>query len=112
MNHQNLDHLLARHRDVPLPRLPGSFQQDVWRAIRQRKAMLAESWHACLGRLLEPLLNPAMVAGALTIAIVLGVSVGGIASDRRMTRTRLALDLEVFGSASPGLPATLIGHSK
>ena len=112
MNHENLDQLLAQRREAPLPRLPSSFQQDVWRAIRQRKAAQAESWHAWAGRLLEPLLHPAMLVCALSIALVLGVGVGTVASDRRATQTRYALNLEVFGSASPGLPATLMGHTK
>ncbi len=110
MDDQNLDQLLAQRRALPLPSLPGSFQQDVWRAIRQRKAALAESPHPWLAWLLEPLLHPAMLFGALSLAVMLGVGVGSAASDHRAAQTRSALDLEVFGSASPALPATLIAR--
>ena len=110
MDDQKLDQLLAQRREVPLPRLPGSFQQDVWRTIRQRKAALAESPHPWLAWLLEPLLHPAMLLGALSLAVMLGVGVGSAASDHRAAQTRSALSLEVFGSSSPALPATLIAR--
>ena len=112
MDDQNLDQLLAQRREMPLPRLPAAFQQDVWRAIRQRKAALAESRYAWLGWLLEPLFRPAMLFGAVALAVVLGVGAGSAAFGQRAEKTRRALDLQVFGSASPGLPATLMDYTK
>ncbi|MEO6755077.1 MAG: hypothetical protein ABIP85_25150 [Chthoniobacteraceae bacterium] len=74
--------------------------------------MLAEAPRAWLGWLVEPLFRPAMIFGALTLAVVLGVGVGSAAFGQRAEKTRRALDLQVFGSASPGLPATLMDYTK
>ena len=113
MDDQNLDHLLSQRREVPLPSLKATFQQGVWREIRRRKAgagALEGSW---LGWLLEPLLKPAMAFAALALALVMGVGLGTTAiADSRNAQTRLALDLQVFGSSSPSLPATLMGYTK
>ncbi len=113
MDDQNLDHLLAQRREAPLPPLPASFQQDVWREVRRRKREAGERHGAWCDWLLEPLFKPAMAFAALTFALVLGVSLGSTASaNTRNTQTRLALDLQVFGSSSPSLPATLMGYIK
>ena len=113
MDDRNLDHLLAQRRDAPLPAVPASFQQDVWRKIRQRKAEAGERPGAWFGWLLEPLFKPAMAFAALALALVMGVSLGTTAlADSRNAQTRLALDLQVFGSSSPSLPATLMGYTK
>ena len=52
-------------------------------------------------------------SAALALALVMGVGLGTTAlADSRNTQTRLALDLQVFGSSSPSLPATLMGYTK
>ena len=113
MDDRNLDHLLAKRREAPLPSLPATFQQDVWREIRQRKAEAGERRGAWFDWLLEPLFKPAMAFAALSLALVLGVGLGSTASaDSRNAQTRLALDLQVFGSSSPSLPATLMGYTQ
>ncbi len=113
MDDRNLDHLLAQRRDAPLPAVPTSFQQDVWREIRQRKAASGEPRGAWFGWLLEPLFKPAMAFAAMALALVMGVGLGRTAlADSRNTQTRVALDLQVFGSSSPALPATLMGYTK
>ena len=113
MDDQNLDHLLAQRRDAPLPPLSAAFQQGVWREIRRRKAEAREHHGAWFAWLLEPLFKPALAFAALTFALVLGVSLGTTASaESRNTQTRLALDLQVFGSSSPALPATLMGYTE
>lgn len=113
MDDQNLDQLLAQRREEPLPSLPATFQQGVWREIRQRKAEAGERPGAWFGWLLEPLFKPAMAFAALALALVMGVSLGTTAlADSRNAQTRLALDLQVFGSSSPSLPATLMGYTK
>ena len=76
MNDDSLDHLLAQHSDAPMPQLPGSFRQGVWREIRRRKSephTLTATW---FGWLLEPLLKPAFAFAALTLAVVMGVGLG------------------------------------
>ena len=112
MDDRNLDHLLAQRRDAPLPAVPASFQHDVWREIRRRDAE-AFDHPAWFGWLLEPLFKPAMAFAAMALALVMGIGLGTRAlADSRNTQTRLALDLQVFGSSSPALPATLLGYTK
>ena len=113
MDDQNLDHLLAQRRDAPLPAVPTRFQQDIWREIRQRKAETGRHHVAWFGWLLEPLFKPAMAFSAMALALVMGVGLGTTAlAESRNMQTRLALDLQVFGSSSPSLPATLMGYTK
>lgn len=113
MDDRTLDHLLAQRREAPLPLLPATFQQGVWREIRRRKAEAREHHGAWFAWLLEPLFKPALAFAALALALVLGVGLGSTASaESRNTQTRLALDLQVFGSSSPALPATLMGYTK
>ena len=112
MDDRNLDHLLAQHRDAPIPALPASFQQGVWREIRRRKAEATEHQHAWLTWLLEPLFKPAMAFAAMALALVMGVGLGTASAESRNAQTRLALDLQVFGSSSPTLPATLMGYMR
>ena len=113
MDDQNLDELLAQRRNEPLPSLPATFQQGVWREIRRRGAEASEPHHAWFGWFLEPLFRPAMAFTALALALVMGVGLGTTAlAESRNLQTRLALDLQVFGSSSPALPATLLGYTK
>jgi hypothetical protein len=113
MDDRNLDHLLALHRELPLPALAPNFQQGVWREIRRRKAEGAERQASWFSWWFEPLFRPAMAFSALALALVLGVGLGATAlADSRNMHTRVALDLEVFGSSSPALPSTLMGYSK
>jgi hypothetical protein len=113
MNDQDLDHLLAQRREAPLPSLSANFQHGVWREIRQRNAKIAGRQATWFGWLLEPMFRPGMALAALALALVLGVGLGATAlGDSRKTQTRHALNLEVFGSASPSMPSTLIGAAK
>ena len=113
MDDRNLDHLLAQRREVPLPAVTTNFQQGVWREVRRRKAETDARQATWFGWLLEPIFRPAMAFAGLALALVIGVGLGTTAlADSRQAHTRLALDLQVFGSASPSLPATLIGHAE
>jgi hypothetical protein len=109
MDDRNLTHLLAQLRDAPLPPLPGTFRQDVWRTIRQRGLRSAESWFSWF---LEPLFRPALAFSALVLAMLVGASMGAMALDSRGAQTRQALGLQVFSSSSPTLPATLLSHPR
>ena len=109
MDDHALTPLLAQLRATPLPAVPGSLQQDVWREIRQRRAEKPVSWWASL---FEPLLRPAPAFAALAVAVLVGVSGGSMAMNFRSAHTRHALGLEVFSSAAPALPATLLGHAQ
>jgi hypothetical protein len=112
MDDRNLDHLFAQRWEAPLPTLPATFQQGVWREIRRRKAKAGVHHGAWFEWLLEPLFDPAMAFAALALALVLGVGLGTASADSQKTKTRLALDLQVFGRSPPSLPATLIGYTK
>jgi hypothetical protein len=112
MDDRNLDHLLAQRRETPLPSLPSTFQQGVWREIRRRKAEAGEHHGAWFDWLLEPLFKPAMAFAALSLAIVMGIGLGTASAESRNMQTRLALDLQVFGSSSPALPSTLMGSMR
>lgn len=113
MDDQNLDLLLVQRREAPLPHLTTNFQQGVWREISSRKAGAGEHHGSWFGWLFEPLLKPAMAFAALALALVMGIGLGATAlADSKKAQTRLALDLQVFGSSSPSLPATLLDYSK
>ena len=109
MDDHILTNMLSQLRAAPLPSLPGSFRQDVWRAIRQRRPQNSASWVATF---FEPFFRPALSVTALIVAMFLGASVGSMAVDLRGTQTREALGLEVFGSSAPTLPATLLSHPR
>lgn len=112
MDDRDLDHLLLLRGKAPLPALPAMFRRDVWREIRRRKAEAGARQGTWFGWLLEPLFRPAMVFTALAMAMVLGVGLGTTSAESRNTQTRVALDLQVFGSSSPALPSTLMGYTK
>ena len=110
MDQSSLDQLLQQRREKPAPVLPGSFSQNVWREIRQRKAAREPAasvslWHW--------LLRPQIVLAALTLAIAVGVAVGAgnWAPVSQAAQTREALDLEVFGRDASALPSTLLANN-
>lgn len=109
MDDSTLTNLLAQLRAAPLPAVPGSFRQDVWRTIRLRSSRATESWWAWF---FEPLLRPAMAAASLALAIVVGASLGVATLDSRTADTRHALGLEVFSTSAPALPTTLMAHAR
>lgn len=113
MDDHDLDHLLAQRREAPLPSLTPTFQQGVWREVRRRKGEIAERQATWLGWILEPMFKPVMAFGGLALALFIGVGLGATAlAGSPKAHTRLALDLQVFGSECPCLPATLIGHAR
>ena len=109
MDDRTLTNLLAQLRAAPLPAIPGSFRQDVWRTIRQRSSQSAESWWAWF---FEPLLKPAMAVSALALATVVGASLSVAMIGSRTAETRHALGLEVFSPSAPTLPTSLMAHAR
>lgn len=107
MDESNLDELLRLHRESRRPAVPANLSQNVWREIRRRQALAAESgrW---LDWLLEPFLRPMIFAPAVVLAIMLGVSVGAMAVHAQPSPAREALDLQVFSVSPPSLPSTLL----
>lgn len=113
MNEQNLDQLLALRQERPLPTLPGSFQQDIWREIRHRKLEAIGHRSSWFSWFLEPLLQPATTFATLSFAVLLGIGMGTSAlAESRNTQARFALNLQVFSSTSSALPATLLGYTE
>ena len=110
MDESELDELLRLHRETRRPAVPANLSQNVWREIRRRQALAAESgrW---LEWLLEPFLRPVMLAPALVLALMLGAGVGALTAYAQPSPARAALDLEVFSAASPSLPSTLLHAS-
>ena len=107
MDHSSLDRTLQQRREIASPELPGSFSQNVWREIRQRKAaqepaVAVSFWHW--------LLRPQMVALALTVAVAVGVGVGSKRFVSSTMQTHQALDLQVFGDSASALPSTLLAN--
>ena len=109
MDEHSFTHLVAHLRAAPLPTLPGSFRQNVWRTIRQRSARSAASWWAWF---FEPLLKPAMAVAALTLAMIVGAGSSMAPVGPRAAETRRALGLEVFSPSAPALPTTLMAHAR
>ena len=111
MNQSSLDRLLQQRREKPAPALQGSFSQNVWREIHQRKA--ASDPAGASVSLWHWLLRPQIVLAALTLAIAVGVAVGAgnWAPVSQAAQTREALDLEVFGRDASSLPSTLLANN-
>lgn len=110
MDESNLDELLRLHRETRRPTVPANLSQNVWREIRGRQALAAESgrW---LDWLLEPFLRPMIFAPAVALAIMLGAGVGAMAVHAQPSPAREALDLQVFSVSPPSLPSTLLHAS-
>lgn len=109
MDDPTLDQTLQRLREkTGQASLPPNFQQNVWRAIRQRSATGEEraSWWTAL---LEGLVLPRTVFASLIVALTLGVMMGARSTGHpQANHAREALDLGVFGHEAPALPATLL----
>jgi negative regulator of sigma E activity len=108
MNQSSLDRLLQQRWKQAEGTLPGSFSQNVWREIRQRKAdeepstIAVSFWHW--------LLQPPAVAAALVLAVTVGVGVGSRPPISSAARAHQALDLQVFGGQASALPSTLLAN--
>ena len=105
MDEKSLDQLLRRRGDaVRSSSLPSNFQQNVRREIRQRSAK--ETSGGFFGW--QWLLRPQFVAAMLAVAMLVGVGLGSRQPDRLAMTTKQALHLDVFGSAPPTLPSTVL----
>ena len=106
MDHSSLDRLLQERREKAASALPGSFSQNVWREIRQRKATREPSVNPASFWLW--LLRPQAVLAALALAITVGIGVGSRSPVSSAARAHQALDLQVFGGEAAALPSTLL----
>lgn len=95
MKPHELDPLLAELGARPLPGLPGSFRQDVWREIRRRQPECGPSWTERIEQWLAALLQPQPVLASLALAVFIGVS--SAVWIRGETGTKTGMDMEVFG---------------
>lgn len=110
MDDPDLNQLLNRFANTPVPNLPSSFAQDVLREIRLRntKKQSEESWLSEIYRLL---LKPGLLAGALGVAVVVGISLPTMMSSRDSDRAAQSLGLEVFSHSTNHLPSELLAKT-
>ena len=108
MDNSSLDRILLERRVRVGPALPGSFSQNVWRAIRQRKAGHDSPPNTI--SVWEYFLRPQTVMAALALAITVGIGVGSRSPTSRAAQAHEALDLQVFGDAASALPSTLLAE--
>ncbi|MHA3772432.1 hypothetical protein ACXR0O_12935 [Verrucomicrobiota bacterium sgz303538] len=108
MDDSLLDSLLNRLRNRRGAALPGAFEQNVWREIRLRKSAPPEAECSFWSRALDLILRPQTVAVSLAVALALGVGLGSRGTEAHTVQPHAALDLQVFSSASPSLPSTLL----
>jgi len=107
MRKKDLDEALERlGRERPAPSLPSTFEANVWRAIRERRAAAREP--SVFDNLLAILFRPAgaFSAAAVTVAIAIGA---GFLENAYSGR---ASEMSIFAANAPSLPSTLIGQPK
>ena len=104
MDDRSLEDLLRQRGELVASALPPAFQQNVWREIRQRKALPESSNLSVWGWLLRP----QMISAVLAVAAFVGIGLGSRLPDRVASNTSDALNLRVFGQAPPALPSTLL----
>jgi len=101
MKPHELDSVLTELGARPLPDLPGSFRQDVWREIRRRQQDPAPSWTERIEQLLAGFLQPQPVLASLILAVFIGVS--GASWIRVEGGTKTGVDMEIFGPRSAAI---------
>jgi hypothetical protein len=106
MTDSELAELVAKKSQRALPSLPANFQQNVWRNVRVRTAEEATKPWASL--LLDWCVRPSFVGAALTVAIIIGGTLGGVALPRRGSEVHASADFVHFSSHAPSMPATLL----
>lgn len=100
MNDHELDTILRQMSGQPLPALPPTFRQDVWRAIRARtNSTQAPGWLRELLDVSTWMLSPRPAFAALALALATGVSGSWLTSQHASSRP----DMSVFSTRAPGL---------
>jgi hypothetical protein len=107
MKADRIDALLKELGEIPRPRLPGNFNQRVWREVRLRQAAGGER-HSWLPELLAFFLRPSPIAASLLVALAVGVA-GNTASvfASRPEKAAAALSLGVFDPRAQNLTLIL-----
>ena len=116
MDNDPLDHLLGRLARAPIPPTPPGLEDRVRRQIRQRRAVPdGGRWWQTFRNPGWETLRPAFAA--LAVAVVVGVVMGrgtadAFADPRGLSagQTGRSLGLEVFSSAPPAMPSTLLNR--
>lgn len=108
MEEKQLDTLLKQLQERPIPSLPSNISQNVWREIRIRQSQKKTWWDF----LPQCFFTQRILSAGLAIACVVGIGSGiFLAEVSQSNRARGALDLQVFLSAPPDLPSTLLAQS-
>jgi hypothetical protein len=107
----SLDKILETYKQKAIPPLEDGLECRVWKEIRLQKAEksanLPPSWPSWI---LESFLQPRLVWGALSLAVLFGISTSWLYFSPVYSNmeTRAALDLDIFSAKAPNLPSTLI----
>jgi hypothetical protein len=109
MDDRNLNELLRSYADAPIPALPGSFPQDVLRAIRLRKDARKGDW---LSEIYALFFRPGVLAASFALAVLVGF---GLPVMMRPTNPGLAassLGLGVFSRSMSELPSGMLASAQ
>ena len=95
MDDLNLDKLLTRYAEAPVPALPGSFQQDVLREIRLRKgdSRQSDGW---LSEIYTLFFRPGFLAASFSLAVAVGLAFPAMMRPAAPMQTASSLGLDVF----------------
>ena len=108
-NHDTLDELLRLYAETTKVDVPAHFGLGVWRNIRLRQA--EEPTWLGFGQWLSNLwTQPQFGIPAITVALMVGLLTGWLHLDQWSSPlySHQALGLDVFSTAPPSLPSTLI----
>lgn len=108
MEEKQLDTLLKQLQERAMPTLSSNTSQNVWREIRIRQSQ-QKTWSDFLPQFL---FSPRILSAGLAIAFVVGISSAILLTElSQSNEVRSALNLQVFLSAPPNLPSTLLDQS-
>jgi hypothetical protein len=96
MKTHEFDHVLTELGKRPLPDLPGSFRQDVWREIHQRQQEPVVSWRGQIDQWLALFLQPQPILASLILAVMVGAS-GAAWVQPSQGLSKSGLDMALFG---------------
>lgn len=107
MEEKQLDALLKQLQGRSVPSLPLNISQNVWREIRIRQSQQKTLWDFFP----QFFFSPRVLSAGLAIACVVGIGSGILLTEfSKPSNARGALDLQVFLSAPPDLPSTLLAQ--
>ncbi len=108
MEEQRFDKLLKQLQKRPIPSLPSTLSQNVWREIRNRPSG-QKTWVDFLPHFI---FSPRILSAGLAIAFVVGMGSGIVMTALSQSHAvPEALNLQVFLSSPPDMPSTILTQS-